>query len=160
MNQETSAVAAGWGKPIPYSPQLVLFGNERDVVLAAAFVSLDDMVRWHQNGWISYDATRVDDLDEAQHVEMFFVRDIARSGLSNAVITRMLSELPRPYAYSPERVAYSFHFGWVQLPYPLSMDEMMTSHLSQWLDEQIHDGNLERLKEILEQITEALEDCN
>ena len=157
---EKTAIAVGWEKPGFCNLQLSLFGDECDAVLSSAHVSLDDMARWYHQGWISYDAASVDELDEAQRAEMLFVRDIACSGLPDVVVSRILSELPRPYAYSLERVAYSFHFGWVQLPYPLSMDKMMATHLREWLDEQIEEGNMERLIDTLEQLTGAFEGCH
>jgi hypothetical protein len=78
------------------------------VVNPSSRVSLDDMAWWHQNGWISYDVARVDDLNETQLAEIFFVRDIARSGLSDAVTTWMLSEAYLRYIFVSKRSNLSF----------------------------------------------------
>ncbi len=133
-------------RPTQVPNQLKLFPDLRDDVLAKARVSIDDMARWQQLGWISYDVTALETLEDYQAAEMVFVRDLARSGLTDALITEMLGELPKPYAYSPSTTAYNFSYGWVEVVFP-DMDEMMDRHLESWVQDKSLAGDEERLAE-------------
>ena len=146
MHYDNPAVRAGWQLPQSQPAQAVLFGNEPETILAEAAVSDEEVQQWQQHGWLSFDLATTEMLDDAQRTEIFFLREITKSGLPPAVITQLLSELPRPYAYSPKLVAYSFRFGWVQLPRPASLDEMLEHFLPDWLDAQIEDRNIEQLE--------------
>lgn len=119
---------AGWEKPARLS-QLDLFANPRDRMLVHIGVSIDEVERWRALGWISFDVREVATLDTGRVAEICFVRNLARAGLGDLQIARLLDELESPYLYDPVRTAYSFAFGWVQLPQPPTeseIDEFMT----------------------------------
>lgn len=132
-------------RPTQVGNQLSLFPDGRDEMLAKARVSLDDMAHWQQAQWISYDVAALETLEYDQIAEMVFIRDLARSGLPDTLITEMLAELERPYAYPPATTAYNFAHGWVEVVFP-DMDEMMEQHLEDWVQEKLIDGDEERLE--------------
>ena len=105
------------------------------------------MARWREMGWISFDAAALEILEDNEFAEMVFVRDVAQSGLSDAFITELLSQLPKPYSYSPMTTAYHFNWGWVQVSFP-DMDEMMTDRLDSWIKDKLGSGDLERLEDV------------
>jgi len=130
--------------------QLDLFPFERDRYLALAGVSLDELRRWHDLEWLSFDPTGMDTLPHPQWHEIIFIRNLARSGLTHAWIQRLLEDLEPPYRYDPLRTAFSFAFGWVQIPAITEdgIDAFVAEHLPQWLAEKALWNDLEPLTEL------------
>jgi hypothetical protein len=154
---DNTAEQAGWELPQQKFAQGVLFGNEPETILAEAALSWEEVQQWQELGWLSFDFAATEMLDDAQRAEIFFLRDLTRSCLPTEVVMPLLAKLPRPYAYSSQLVAYSFRYGWVQLPRPASLDEMLEQFLPDWLDAQIEDGNLEQLEGLRDYFAEAVE---
>src|SRR5262245_34835359 len=102
----------GWERPAA-DDQRTRFKQQTDNALAELRVSRDEIRRWHQLGWISFEVDALAELDEPEKSEIAFVCSIARSGLSEAQVSVFLGELSKPYKYAPDRVAYHFVFGWV-----------------------------------------------
>ncbi|PCH79146.1 MAG: hypothetical protein COB96_04685, partial [Planctomycetota bacterium] len=65
--------------------------------------SADEMTRWHAIGWLSFAPGSVDRLDNRHFVEASFIEGLARSGLSDQMITSLLSKLKPPYCYDAEK---------------------------------------------------------
>lgn len=133
-------------RPSQVGAQFSLFPDELDNVLARARVSLEDMAQWQELGWISYDVSTRQTLEGHEIAEMVFVRNLARSGLSNAFVSELLGELAKPYAYPPLTTAYSFAVGWVEAVIP-DMDSLIENHLEGWAQEQRDSGEEERLEQ-------------
>lgn len=138
MNQ--SDLSWGWQRVTheKRESQLDFFPKHRDELLAMAKVSLNDAERWHKRGWISFDASALDTLVEPLFSELCFIRNLARSGLSDRQIEQLLSELESPYRYRPTRTAYSFAFGWVQIP-PMPQEEDVDAFVQESMPEWIAD---------------------
>ena len=135
--------------------QLDLYQRNREEVLAIARVSLDDLERWRAKGWISFDAAEFETLDEPLLHEIVFVRNLARSGLPDAQIDGLLRELVSPYRYDPTRTAYSFAFGWVQipaLPDSSEVDVFFREHMSTWVFDKAVGGEFALLEELRDTI--------
>ncbi len=131
--------------------ELDLYSMERDRYLAAAGVSLDDLDRWCDKGWISFDARGVDQLSTHMAHEVVFIRNLVQSFLSDAQIDALLKKLEKPYQYDPTRTAYSFAYGWVQPPPMLDgieIDEFVESHLRSWIDDKVKDAEVELLRKL------------
>lgn len=124
-------------------------------MLAKARVSLEDMAQWQELGWISYDISTRQTLEGHEIAEMLFVRNLARSGLSNAFVSELLGELDKPYAYPPMTTVYSFALGWVEAIIP-DMDSLVRNHLEGWAQEKSILGDEERLEEAYSLILIAL----
>lgn len=142
--------------------QLDLFPRDRDEVLAAAGVSLDDLARWRERGWISFDAKALGALDAPLIAEVAFIRNLARSGLPDALIGRLLQELEPPYRYDPTRTAYSFAYGWVQPPPVADDDEVedfLKERLPAWLFDKAVIGELKVLTDLQETVETAVARC-
>ena len=150
MNRFDNAPSNDLRRPMQVGSQLSLFPRGRDETLARARVSLDDVARWQEIGWLSFDAAMLETLEDDQTAELVFIRDVARSGLPNTLVTEMLGELERPYAYPSATTAYSFAHGWVEIAFP-DMDEIIEQHLEEWAQERQINGEEEKL--------EAASDC-
>jgi hypothetical protein len=128
-------------------------------VLAQLAVSEDDLARWHEKGWVSFGPQpdfEVDIFDGPHLRELSFVRDISRSGLSDAQLGQLFSLLPKPFTFDPTRITFSFMYGWVQTkPAPRYEIE---NEIDSWLEDLAQSGDRERLQEIECRIKELLEE--
>ena len=130
-------------------------------VIAGLGVSLDDLRRWHDSGWLSFNEKLDEALDEFGDPRIFeiqIVRDIVRSGLSDAQIDVLLSKLPKPFAFNPDKLAYSFRHGWVQVEPPVEIpepSEVIDEHIDDW----IANCGEATLADLRDKIDEALEAC-
>lgn len=142
--------------------QLSLFPLDADIALAEATVSRDDLARWNTLGWISDALLTAEKFDTPEIRELTFVRDIARSGLPDALITQMLSSLRKPYRYEGSSVAYSFRYGWVEQALFYEENELFDvvgDHLADWVEHAAtnHPQKLEELESLLADVRERME---
>ena len=152
----------GMERPQPItSHQGCLFRISLADALVRLCVSPDDLRRWHERGWLSFDGSMNEELDEFDDPRVFeiqVVRDIVRSGLTDAQIESLLSQLPKPFAFNPDRLAFSFRHGWVHVAPPLEIpepSEVIEEHLDEWMA-QCDEETLENLRE---RVTDALIMC-
>ena len=154
-NPSQPLLPAPWYSPHP-EMQSHLFGEPVEDVLASTRVSRDDLRRWKEHGWISFDVEQLDELQLPLIWEIEFVRNMARSGLSDAQIDDFLLNLEQPYRFNPEFVAYHFSFGWV-CPERHDADEVVEQHLDEWLDSLAENEDFNRLEQLQDRIALLLE---
>jgi hypothetical protein len=140
------------------SAQRSLFPEGLPVVLATLRVSEDELGRWSERGWVSFGPDRQTALELQDVNEIRFVRDVARSGLSDAYIAELLEQLPRPLNFSPDEVAYSFSLGWVWVepvtePEP---SEIVEQYVDDWLEDLAAHQDADRLGELRDRIDQLL----
>jgi len=139
--------------------QLSLFRIGLKKALAQLSISDDDLLRWHGKGWISFGPSPEMVIDErgVEINELTFVRDVVRSGLSDAQICHLFSLLPKPFTFTPSQISFSFMYGWV-ISFPEEEPgEVIEEHLSPWLEALAQAGDEERLRELKSDIEELLE---
>ncbi len=139
--------------------QLLLFPHPLDDVLANLRLSPEELTSWHERGWLSFPYAREKCLQDWELAEIRFVHAAVRSGLSTRQVAKMLKHLPRPLSYDPERAAYNFRFGWVEVAPPDKPDvtAFMDQHLDEWLSglaEQQPD-RLVRLRSLIAQLLKS-----
>ncbi len=141
--------------------QRTLFPESIDDALARLHVSPDDVDRWHGWGWLSLGGEPLpSQLDEPQLCELEFVRDLARSGLSNAQVNEWTADLRKPFRYNPRDTACCFSLGWVHIglePEEPDVVALVEENVDGWLRETADEGDFERLAEIAELIRELTE---
>jgi hypothetical protein len=80
-------------------------------------VSLDEMKRWNERGWLSFDPHRIDEFDERERMEVLFIKALAHFGLSSPKIENLLFGLKKPFCYDPEETFFCFaKESWITLP--------------------------------------------
>lgn len=147
---EREGESDGWYKP-RRTFQRTLFPEDRDTFLASVQLSLDELERWRERGWLSFDASKMAQLNTPETTEILFLRNVARSGLSDAIINRMLARLSKPYSYDPLETAYSFVYGWVALP-PFNeedVDSFMADYFEQWAKAKLESGDTQLLDKMV-----------
>ncbi|MCG2740519.1 MAG: hypothetical protein L6300_09835 [Syntrophaceae bacterium] len=119
-------------------------------------ISEDDLSRWNSKGLVSFDGSldfNLNEYDDPLIFELTFVRDVVRSGLSDSQIKNILEHLPKPFAFNPDRIAYSFKYGWVETVPAVSTEDIIEEHLDSCLEEM----DTEELQELQERISELLD---
>jgi hypothetical protein len=188
MTHEENSREIRWPKPFEYERQILVAGRlspgerritggwrvpqrENEVTfspvdgstaLTEAGVSRDELTRWHKSDWISEELATTEKFDRPQLFELAFVRDVVRSGLSDAQITYLLGQLPKPYWYDSSQVAYSFHYGWVQLPLffeEKTVRDTIDTFIEDWIREKMR-TDPDRLESVQEFISDALENAH
>ena len=147
-----------WRRPVQET-QLSLFPYPLDQWMAYCEVSRDDVRRWQEQGWISFDVDTLSELHLPNAWELTFVKNLARSGLSDQQINHLLAGLPSPYSYDPLTTAYHLAHGWVQAPRPLDEADVLKfveEHLDEWITAQSELGNLDRLHDLLSKTWDAI----
>ncbi len=115
-------------------------------------VSRDELTRWHERGWLSFNPEEMTTFDIPERAEIRFVEKIARFGLCDEWVTKFLSGLPKPYCYDAEDTFYSFSFSsWVTVR---SVEE----ELDEYLQTLASEGEWDTLRSIQETISDLLED--
>jgi hypothetical protein len=137
--------------------QMSLFSISLADTLVRLRISPDELNRWHARGWVSFDASTALELDrmsDPRTWELIFVRDIVRSGLSDAQTEALFAQLDKPFAYNPDRIAFSFRYGWVQVASDDDPDpsDVIAEYLGEW----IAGCDEATLRSLLAQITETL----
>jgi hypothetical protein len=141
--------------PTTRSSQRGLFEAPLASILPHLQVSLDELIRWRRNDWISFDpcaSENVDEFGEPRIWEIEFVRDIVRSGLSDSQIAWLLSQCPKPFTFRPGRIAFSFLHGWVEAVPPDTPEDVIEAQLSSWKDR----GDVDSLRNLRDQVDEHL----
>ncbi len=132
----------GWQRP-RREDQLDLFMRPTEEILALACVPPDDLARWKALRWLSAETATAARMHESEVWELCFIRNLARSGLSDTQVADLLAELPKPYRYDPIRTAYSFALGWVQRPPIPTSDEVdgfIRKHIEEWIRSTAYDN--------------------
>ncbi|GAI21726.1 unnamed protein product [marine sediment metagenome] len=121
-------------------------------------VSADEMKRWHDKEWLSFNPSALDEFDEQQRIEVEFVKGLVRSGLSDEWIGKLLSKLEKPYCYDPKDTFYSFaDQSWKTMPRIPEPEEVVEESLDSYLEGLADAEERERLLEIRETIDDLLE---
>lgn len=155
MPIETNAPLPEWfRRPDPVSRREgCLFHSRLEEAIARLRISRDEVARWRAKGWLSFDdasTETLDDFGDPRVWELIIIRDLVRSGFADAQVANLLSQLPRPCSIDPDRLAFSFRHGWVEVVPPEKPDyhEIIESHLDSWIEECDED----RLREVRDHI--------
>jgi hypothetical protein len=135
---------------------MMLFPPTQEEFIAEMFVSADEMGSWYRKGWLSFDPLTLANYDEQERVEVLFIKGLTRSGLSDAMIDRMLSGLKKPYCYDPSTTFFSFvENRWISLP----PEQDRADVTSEYLDGLVEAQDWDALRELQNRISQALEDA-
>ena len=141
--------------------QSSLFKIKLEDALVRLKISKDDLDRWYNKDWISFEPSKDMEIDEFEgpHIfELTFVRDIVRYGLADAQIDYLLGLLPTPFTFDPVKISFSFMYGWVETIPAKAPEEVIVENLDSWLEDLAQSDDSERLRELGCRIEELLEE--
>ena len=119
----------------PHSMQRSLFPEKLQDCRTRLGLDATELHRWRALGWLSFDPDALPTLEEHQAWEVEFLRAVTRSELPASSTQALLSALPRPFHYDPRRLTYSLAFGWVEAVEPQDPEDVIETHLDEWLDQ-------------------------
>lgn len=137
--------------------QRSLFPATLDELIAEILVSADEMKSWHSKGWLSFEPEATSRYEESDRAEVLFIKGLAHSGLSDAMVNRLLSAgLERPYCYDPSSTFFSFcQNRWISLPLAPDPEDIV----SEYINEVVADENWPALRELQERVNRTIADA-
>jgi hypothetical protein len=135
--------------------QPTLFTTPKQVALTLASTSESIATLWFQQQYLSYDISKVTELQHHEVLELTFVSKLFQSKLGIDVINQLLETLPKPYAYEYHRVFYNVFSGeWESLPVEIDEDEVIENYfedLDPELDRETIESIITKLQGLLEE---------
>ena len=109
--------------------QPTLFTPSKQEALRLANTSESIATLWFQQQYLSFDISKVSELQYPEELELTFVSKLFQSTLGIDVINQLLKTLPKPYAYHYESVFYNIFSGeWESLPVEIDEDEIIENY--------------------------------
>ncbi|NBP66968.1 MAG: hypothetical protein EBU66_20270 [Bacteroidetes bacterium] len=135
--------------------QPTLFTTQTEEALQKANTSESIATLWFQQQYVSFDISKVSELQHHEVLELTFVSKLFQSTLGIDVINQLLETLPKPYAYEYHRVFYNVFSGeWDSLPVEIDEDEIIEDYfdsLDPEHDRETIEGIITKLQALLEE---------
>jgi hypothetical protein len=144
-NPQTARVSAAQQLLLPATPQAIC--DEIGLNFWAALKLFED-------GWLSFSPETTLHIDEAQEAELRFIGSLVLTGCDRNMLARLLSGLPKPYAYDLKRLYYDWiAHRWRALPDPRAHPE---AAFTDWIEMLVQAGDIGSLTGIGELARDAL----
>lgn len=112
------------------------------------------VLKLYEDGWLSFSPEHTATLDEAQEAELRFIGSLVATGCDRNMLSALLSDLPKPYAYDLKRLYFDWNSRrWRLLPDPGAYPE---AAFTDWLEMLVHRGDVGSLAGIGELARDAL----
>jgi hypothetical protein len=112
------------------------------------------VLKLHEDGWLSFSPEHIHHLDEAQEAELRFVGSLVLAGCDRNMLTFLLTDLAKPYAYDAKRLYFDWTVRtWRLLPDPRAHPE---AAFADWLEVLVQTGDVGSLIGIGELAQDAL----
>jgi hypothetical protein len=135
--------------------QPTLFTTPKQEALTLANTSESLATLWFQKNYLSFDISKVSELQNYEVLELTFVSKLFQSSLGIEVINQLLETLPKPYAYEYYRVFYNIFTGeWESLLVEIDEDEIIENYfdsLDPEDDRERIEGFITKLQALLEE---------
>ena len=135
--------------------QTGLFTTPKQEALRLANTSESIATLWFQQNYLSFDISKVSELQYPEELELTFVSKLFQSTLCIEVINQLLKTLPKPYAYEYRSVYYNVFTGeWESLPVEIDENEVIENYfedLDSEDDRETIEGIITKLQGLLEE---------
>jgi len=112
------------------------------------------VLKLYEDGWLSFPPEHTPQLDEAQEAELRFIGSLVLAGCDRNMLTLLLADLPKPYAYDMRRLFFDWTSRcWRLLPDPQAYPE---TTFADWLELLVKRGDVGSLVGIGELARDAL----
>lgn len=106
-----------------------LFTTHKQVAIQKSNTTEEIAALWFQQQYVSFDISKVSELQHHEVLELTFVSKLFQSSLGIEVINQLLNTLPKPYAYDYHLVYYNIFSGeWDSLPVEKDEDEVIENY--------------------------------
>ena len=132
-------------------PTLFTTKKEEALILAQTSESIANL--WFNKDYLSFDISKVNDLQHSDVLELTFISALFKSNLDLELIDKLLLKLPKPYSYHFNQVFYNaFSNSWEYLPKDIDEQEIVESYL-----ENLNvDEDREKIEDIIKRLQELL----
>jgi hypothetical protein len=133
--------------------QQTLFSTPQEEALALAETSESIAKLWFNQNYLSFDISKVSELQHCQVLELTFISKLFKSNLELELINKLLLKLAKPYSYDFNDVFYNvFSNSWEYLPRELDEEEITKSYLESLNAE----DDREKIEEIIKNLQDLL----
>lgn len=133
------------------SRQVPLFARDLPTICEELELSRREVTRLHKDGYLSFNPSLAGKLDESCEAEVRFLGSLVAAGCSRPMLKALLRDLEKPYCYDIRRVYYDWQGGqWRLLPGEDDIEGTFFSMLER-LDERDARGELNTIREWLEE---------
>ena len=133
--------------------QPTLFTTAKEEALNISNTSESIAKLWFNQNYLSFDISKVIDLQHYEVLELTFIANLFKSNLDLELINQLLSKLPKPYSYNFNEVYYNiFSNSWENLPKEIDEEELVESYLENLNAEE----NREKIEDIINSLQELL----
>ncbi len=107
----------------------------------------------HEKGWLSFDPQAVPEMSSSQDAELRFVGILVATGCGEPMLTVMLRDLTKPYAYRIDKM----YFAWEDRTWRILPDEAENRRrVERWIDELEESASLDSLESLRGQVEKAI----
>ena len=112
------------------------------------------VLKLHEDGWLSFAPDSIEKLDEVQEAELRFVGALVVAGCDRNMLSLLLADLPKPFAYDLRRLYFDWTSRhWRLLPDPVVHHE---AAFTDWVEILAQTGDVATLTGIEELARDAL----
>ena len=132
-------------------PTLFATSKEEALILANASESIAN--HWFNENYLSFDISKVNDLQQYEVLELTFISKLFESKLNTKTINELLLKMPKPYAYDYRNIFFNVYSNsWEYVPKEIDEEEIVESYLNNLNAE----DDFEQIESIIKSLQELL----
>ena len=133
-------------------PSLFRTSKEEALILANASETMAN--HWFNKNYLSFDISKVNDLQQYEVLELTFISKLFESQLDTEIINKLLLKLPKPYAYDYKNVFFNVYSNsWEYLPKEIDEEEIIESYINNLNTE----DDREKIEDIIKRLKRRIE---
>jgi hypothetical protein len=133
--------------------QPTLFSTSKEEALDLAKTSVSHAKLWYNQNYLSFDISKVNELQHYELLELVFISELFKSELELEIINQLLLKLPKPFAYDYNTIYFNiFTNSWEYFPNNIEEEEIVERYLEN-LDAE---DDREKIEELINNLQEKL----
>lgn len=133
--------------------ELTLFSTPKERALDLAKTSVSHAKLWYNQNYLSFDISKVNELQHYELLELVFISELFKSELELEIINQLLLKLPKPFAYDYNTIYFNiFTNSWEYFPNNIEEEEIVERYVEN-LDAE---DDREKIEELINNFQEKL----
>ena len=133
--------------------QPTLFSTSKEEALDLAKTSVSHAKLWYNQNYLSFDISKVNELQHYELLELVFISELFKSELELEIINQLLLKLPKPFAYDYNTIYFNiFTNSWEYFPNNIEEEEIVERYVEN-LDAE---DDREKIEELINNLQEKL----